>query len=92
MSRPFDFTVASVVTIVAVVVHRMGVELLAPGTPLYETATDGTQNVNGPEFADFVWQAVSIWIPLIAVFGILAWAVLREYRRQAVTGTTRRPV
>lgn len=89
MTRAFDFTVSTVVTIIAVVVHRMGVELLAPGTPLHDVATDGTGNVNGPEFAEFVWQAVSIWIPLIAIIGILAWAMLREYRRQAVTGTTR---
>lgn len=91
MTRIFDFTVSSVVIIVSLVVHRMGVELLAPGTPLYETATDGTGNVNGAQFADFVWQAISIWIPLIVFFGILSWAAIREYRRQVVTTAPRRP-
>lgn len=88
MSRAFDFTVVAVVVIVAILVNRMALELLQPGTPLYAVATDGTGNVNGQEFADFVWQAIGIWVPMIASFGIMAWAMLREYRRQAVTGTT----
>jgi len=90
MSRAYDFTVVSVVTIIAVVVHFMGLELLQPGTPLYAVATDGTQNVGGPAFAEIVWQSVAIWIPLLSIAGVLAYALLREYRRQAVTAT--RPI
>lgn len=89
MTRIFDYTVVSVVWIISAVIHRMGVELLQPGSPLYEIATDGTGNVNGTQWADMVWQAIGIWVPMIAGAGILAWALLREYRRQAVTGTQR---
>lgn len=90
MSRAFDFTLVGVVWIICALVHRMALELLQPGTPLYEVATDGTGNVNGQQFADMVWQAVGIWVPLIAGLGILSYALLREYRRQAVTAQPRR--
>lgn len=89
MSRAYDFVVVSVVTIISVVVNRMGIELLQPGSVLYDIATDGTQNVGGPAFAEIVWQSVTVWIPIMSIAGILAWAMLREYRRQAVTA--RRP-
>lgn len=85
MTRVFDFTIVSVTWIICVVIHRISLELLQPGSPLYQVATDGTGNVNGQQFADFVWQAMAIYIPLIVGAGILAWAMLREYRRQAVT-------
>lgn len=90
MSRIFDYTVVSVVTVIAVVINRIALELLQPGSPLYAIATDGTGNVNGTAWADMVYQAVAIWVPIIAIAGILAWALLQEYRRQAVT-SVRRP-
>jgi len=85
MSRAFDFTVVTVVFIVAAVVHLMGVELMAPGTPLYVLATDGTEVFNGQARADQWYMIISVWVPLISTFGIFAWAMVREYRRQAVT-------
>lgn len=92
MSRGFDFTVVSVIWVICTVIHYMGVILLQPGSPLHDVATDGTANVGGPAFAEIVWQSVAIWIPMIAGAGILAWAVLREYRRQAVTSAGPRRV
>lgn len=89
MTRVFDYTIVAVIWVIAVVINRLALELLQPGSPLYEIATDGTENVGGPAFAEIVWQAVAIYIPLIAGAGILSWALLREYRRQAVG--TRRP-
>lgn len=85
MSRAFDFTVLVVVYIVAVVIHLMGVELMAPGTPLYDLATTGTAAMNGQARADQWFMIISTWVPIISVFGITAWMVVREYRRQAVT-------
>lgn len=87
MSRAYDFTIVAVVTLVAVVMNRISLELLQPGSALYNVATTGTDALGGTEFANFVWQACAIWIPLLCVIGIMAWAMLREYRRQAVTAT-----
>lgn len=85
MTRAFDFTVITVIYIVAVVVHLMGVELMAPGSPLYTLGTTGTEVMNGQAWADMVFMIISTWVPLIAVGGISAWALVREYRRQTAT-------
>jgi hypothetical protein len=85
MTRAFDFTVVAVIYAVAVVIHLMGVELMAPGTPLYSLATDGTASMNGQARADLWFQIISVWVPMIGFLGITAWAMVREYKRQAVT-------
>ena len=89
MTRAFDFTVMTVIYIVSSVIHLMGVELMAPGSPLYRLATDGTAVMNGQEWADFTFMAISTWVPLIAIGGITAWALVREYRRQTATAVRR---
>ena len=85
MSRAFDFLVVGVIYIIAVVVHLMGIELLGPGTPLYEIATTGTAAVNGTARANEWYEIITLWTPLISCAGISAWAFIREYRRQART-------
>ena len=89
MTRAFDFTVMTVIYIVSSVIHLMGVELMAPGTPLYKLGTTGTEVMNGQAWADFTFMAISTWVPLIAVGGITAWALIREYRRQTATAVRR---
>lgn len=88
MSRAFDFVLVGVIYIIAAIVHLMAIELFAPGTPLYEFAASAT-NLNGAERADLWFQIIAIWVPLIAMGGITAYAVIREYRRQATTGVRR---
>lgn len=90
MSRAFDFTVLTVVYIIAAVIHLMGVELMAPGSPLYSLATDGTATMNGQQLADQWYQIISVWVPMIAVVGMTAYVMIREYRRQATTAITGR--
>jgi hypothetical protein len=90
MTRAFDFTVVAVIYIMAVIIHLMTVELMAPGTPLYELAIDGTEAMSGQEWADQTYMILSTWVPLIAFGGITAWATIREYRRQALSAV--RPV
>lgn len=85
MTRAFDFTLLVVIYVITSIIHLISVELLAPGTPLYETATDGTAALNGQQFADFVFMATTTWIPLMVVVGITAYVMVREYRRQSAT-------
>lgn len=68
----------------------MSVELFAPGQPLYAIATDGTSVMNGQQRADLWFQILAVWLPVLAFGGIIAWAGIREYRRQVSTAT--RPV
>jgi hypothetical protein len=91
MSRAFDIVVVGVITIISAVIHRVGVELFAPDQPLYSIATDGTEVMNGAARADLWFQIISIWTPLLAFGGIMAWAVIREYRRSVTTATQARP-
>ncbi len=89
MSRAFDFVVITVIYVVAIVVHLMGIELFAPGSPLHSIATSGTGAMNGGERADLWYEIITVWVPLMAVFGISAYGIVREYRRQAVTAVQR---
>jgi hypothetical protein len=83
-TRAFDFVVVGVVMIISVVIHRIGIELFQPGSPLYELAA-GAENLNGAARAQLWFEILTIWMPLMAAAGIIAWAVFREYRRQART-------
>jgi len=89
MSRAFDFTVVGVITIIAVVIHLIAVELFAPGTPLHRVASAGVA-LEGAARADLWYEILSVWMPLLAFGGILAWATIREYRRQAITAAVQR--
>jgi len=91
MSRSYDFVVSSVIVIIAVVVHRMAIELFAPNTILYSVATDGTAVMNGQQHADLWFQIIAIWAPFGAAVSILLWALIREYRRQVQTVSQRAP-
>lgn len=84
MSRAFDITVASVVSLISAIIHLMSVELFAPESPLYEVATSAT-HFQAQQRADLWFQILSIWVPLIAFGGIWVWAFIREYRRSAST-------
>lgn len=90
MSRAYDFTVVTVIWIIAITIHRIGIELFDPSGALYGLATTGTQNVNGATLAWQWSQILTIWVPLMAGGGIIAWAVIREYRRQVGASTPAR--
>lgn len=85
MSRAFDFVVVSVIWMICLVIHRIAVELFAPDKPLHEIAASAT-HFNAASKASLWFEILAVWVPLIAGAGILAWALVREYRRQAVTG------
>jgi len=86
-SRSYDFVVVGVITIIAVVIHTMGVELFAPSTELFAVATDGTANVNGTQRAYLWYQIIAIYAPFGSFVGIIAWSIVREYRRRVQTAT-----
>lgn len=81
--------VVGTVTIIAVVIHRIGIELFAPESGLHEIASVGTQAMNGAARADLWFQILSIWVPLGAFTGIIAWSLIREYRRTVSTAAQR---
>jgi hypothetical protein len=91
MSRAFDFTVATVLTLIAVIVHLMGVELFAPGSVLYGIATDGTQAFRGTARATLWFEIIVVWAPLATTGTGWVWALIREYKRQVQTAVRQAP-
>jgi hypothetical protein len=69
----------------------MAVSLFAPDAALHSIASTGTSAMNGAATADLWYEILAVWVPLLAGGGILSWAILREYRRQAFTAATPRP-
>lgn len=89
MSRAFDFLVVGIVVIMSVIMMYLGLVLFEPGTPLFEFAAQA-DNLSGESRATLWFEMLTVWTPLIADGGIILWALIREYRRQAVTAA--RPV
>lgn len=91
MTLAYDFVRAGVLIIISAVIHRMGVELFAPGGVLYDTATSGTANVNGAYHANLWYQIIVVWVPLAVAGFALAFVLIRIYRRQVQTAAARAP-
>lgn len=84
MSRAYDFVIATVITLVAFAWHRLAVEMIAPGTQLYDLAL-GANNLGGGQIAPFWFEIGVVWLPLIAIGTAWAWAAINEWRRQVRT-------
>jgi hypothetical protein len=89
MSRGFDFLVVGVVWSVSIIMHLISIRLFQPGSALHDIASDATL-LDGAAKADFWFEILAVYMPLLMMAGILAWAALKEYRRQAITA--RRPI
>jgi hypothetical protein len=85
MTLAYDITIGGVITIIMFVVHRVGVELFAPGGKLWETATTGTEVMSGTETANLLFQVIVVWMPILFISGIWLWVALRMYKRQVST-------
>jgi len=90
MSRVFDYTVSGVIAIISVIIHRVGVELFAPESPLHDVASRAT-TLGGAEKADLWFQILGIWVPMLGLGFAMAYLLMREYRRQVSTAATARP-
>lgn len=91
MSRAFNFVAVMVVYIISGLIHYLSTELFNPDGVLYGIAANGTQAMNGAARAQFWFEILSVWVPLMAIGGITAWAVVKEFKRQTQTATGARP-
>jgi len=93
VTRAFNFVIATVLTLISIVVHRIAVTLFAPGSTLYGIAASAS-HFNASSKAWLWFQIIAIWVPLLAIGGIWLWVLVREFRRQVTTATAsarRRP-
>jgi hypothetical protein len=79
-----------VIALIAVIIHRIGVELFAPESPLHEVASRA-DNLGGADKADLWFQILAIWGPLFVLGFAMAFLLIKEYRRQVSTAATARP-
>lgn len=89
MNRPLVFIVLSVTYIISFIIHMTATMLFTPDGALFAMATDGTEILSGPERAQLWFEILAIWVPVIAVVGVTAWALVTEYRRQTATDARR---
>lgn len=85
MSAAYDVVVASVITIIMIVLHRIGVEMFAPGSALWEVATDGTEVMSGAQHANMLFQVIVVWMPMLFIGGVWLYVAIRAWKRQVQT-------
>ena len=73
---------------VAIFGRRLAVDVLGPGTALYQMGSSGMYG--SPQLAATYFEAVTVWVPWLCIIGVLVAALYREFRRQRVTQQTRR--
>lgn len=88
MSRPYDWTLVGVISIISVLIHTISVELFGPQSILHQQANTAT-HFDAAARVDQWFEILAVWAPMIAIVGIILWALFREYRRQTV-GTVQR--
>lgn len=72
-----------IVTTVAIFGRRLAVDIVGPGTALYQMASSGIYG--SPQLAATYFEALAVWVPWLAVIGVISAALYREFRRQRVT-------
>lgn len=90
MTRAFDFVVGGTVSVIAVIIHRVSIELFAPGQPLYDIATSSS-NLQATARATLWFEILTVWAPLLVFATIWLWVLIREFRRQIATASTPTP-
>jgi hypothetical protein len=85
MTLAYDIVVGGVVTMLMFILHRISVELLAPGSKLWAIATTDTAVMDGTRHATTMFEVVAVWMPVLFIAGIWTWVLIRAYKRQVQT-------
>jgi hypothetical protein len=86
MSRVISFIAIGIVATVAVYVRRLAIDVIGPGTFLFELAASSSiGGVGGEAWATSIYEAVAVWVPWLMVAAAVAGALYSEFRRTNVT-------
>lgn len=80
MSLVSDLAMAALIMSFIAMFQFFMIEIIAPGTQLYQLAA-GAEEWNGAEHAQFYYEVVILWAPLIGYFTCLSFPFVRAYRR-----------
>jgi hypothetical protein len=90
MSRITTFVAIGIVIVVAVYMRRFAIDVIGPGTPLYELAAASTIGDTGGEaWAQDIYEAATVWVPWLLVGAALLGGLYREFVRANVTQVRR---
>ena len=83
MSRISNLVAIGIVTIVAIYGRRLAVDVIGPGTTLYQMGSSGMYG--SPELAATYFEAITVWVPWLCVLGAIVATAYNEFTRQRVT-------
>lgn len=86
MGRVETFLAIGVVIVVAVYSRRLAVDLLGPGTPLFELAASVQwAGIDGRQWALEMYENATVWVPWLIVATAILAGLYKEFLAQNVT-------
>jgi len=86
MGRIQTFVFIGLTIIVAIYMRRYAIDILGPGTPLYQLAASSTIGSTGGEsWAEDIYIATTVWVPWLLVGGGMLGGLYAEFLRANVT-------
>jgi len=86
MGRVETFIGIGLVIIVAVYGRRVAIDIIGPGTPMWQLVADiQWAGIDGDVWAKDVYEAVTVWVPWLLVGCAIVAGLYREFLAQNVT-------
>lgn len=90
MSRVYTFLAVAMVIVVSIYVQDLAIQLLGPGTQMWENIASITWPVDGDVWAEEMYTAITVWFIWIIRVGAVAGGIYREFLQQNVTAARAR--
>lgn len=85
MSRLRRLAVIGLVLIITIYAQDLAIRLLGPTSDLYLLIADVTWPVDGDQWAQELYVAITVWFIWIVRVGVIAIGIYREFLSQRVT-------
>lgn len=86
MSRVTTFVAIGITILVAVYMRRFAIDIIGPGTPLWQLAASSSiGDTGGEQWAESIYVAATVWVPWLLVGGSLLGGLYAEFLRANVT-------
>lgn len=89
MSRAGTIVAVGLILIVTIWMQRFAMELLGPSSMLWNLIADVTWPVDGDQWAEQMYVAISVWFMWLIRIGAIVGGFVREFRRENVTAARR---
>lgn len=85
MSRAFTFLVIGMVILLTIFMQDVAAQVIGPGSGMYEMVSKVNQPVNGAEWADRMYVAITVWFMWLIRVAAIVGGLFREFTKQNVT-------